>query len=233
MSPKHVAPETGLTSFSCPQCGAHAHQHWFSVHAQGLDGKPPVYTDALINELEEDPALKNDQVLMKLLPQFRRLALGLPFVEEKKDAGYCWFLEMKNVFVSRRYSCGDITIWKHTSILYPPTRYEIGPGPDLPEDVRVDFEEARAVLDLSPRSAAALLRLCIQKLCKSLEVPGANLNATLGRSSRKVFTLTFSGRLMSLEWSATTLFIRANWTFEMIGRRRQSCSRSSTALRMT
>jgi len=45
----------------------------------------------------------------------------------------------------------------------------------MPDDTRADFDEARSVLDLSPRSAAALLRLCIQKLCKH-RLPGKDLN---------------------------------------------------------
>jgi hypothetical protein len=43
-------------------------------------------------------------------------------------------------------------------------------------DIRADFEEARTILDLSPRGAAALLRLSIQKLCKQLGKLGINLN---------------------------------------------------------
>ncbi len=78
-----------------------------------------------------------------------------------------------------------MTIWLHNNFIYPPARYEIEPGPDLPADVRVDFEEARAVLALSPRSASALLRLCIQKLCKELGQPGKNLNDDIGALVKK------------------------------------------------
>ena len=50
------------------------------------------------------------------------------------------------------------------------------PNPDLPEDIKRDFEEARTVLALSPRSAIALLRLVIQKLCLHFGLPADNLN---------------------------------------------------------
>jgi hypothetical protein len=42
------------------------------------------------------------------------------------------------------------------------------PNPDLPEDVKADYLEAAAIAQRSPRGAAALLRLCVQKICAFL-----------------------------------------------------------------
>ena len=55
------------------------------------------------------------------------------------------------------------------------------PNPDLPEDIKRDFEEARTVLALSPRSAIALLRLVIQKLCLHFGLPADNLNDDIAK----------------------------------------------------
>ncbi len=50
------------------------------------------------------------------------------------------------------------------------------PNPDLPVDIQADFKEARMVLTVSNRGAAAILRLCIQKLCAHLGEKGKNIN---------------------------------------------------------
>lgn len=54
------------------------------------------------------------------------------------------------------------------------------PSEDMPEDVKEDFEEARDVLTISPRSASALLRLALQKLMSRIGQKGRNLNKDIG-----------------------------------------------------
>lgn len=61
-------------------------------------------------------------------------------------------------------------------MIYPRSLTSAPPHPDMPDSCVGDYQEARAVFSDSPRAAAALLRLCVQKLCKDLGQPGKNIN---------------------------------------------------------
>src|SRR5262249_8426724 len=56
---------------------------------------------------------------------------------------------------------------------------------DMPPDVRTDFVEAAEIVDKSPRGAAALLRLAIQKLMPHLGESGKDLNTAIGNLVKK------------------------------------------------
>lgn len=48
---KQVIPELGLDSYSCPHCGALAHQFWQRVFIDAYEGneKPAIYTPEGVN----------------------------------------------------------------------------------------------------------------------------------------------------------------------------------------
>lgn len=73
---------------------------------------------------------------------------------------------------------GEPVIVPRTTILYPTESSNSIPEPheDLPQELIADYNEARSIAHLSPRGAAALLRLLVQKLCKHLGASGSNIN---------------------------------------------------------
>src|SRR5690348_13842117 len=81
-----------------------------------------------------------------------------------------------NVHISRCRYCGKDAIWVNERLSYPETTTAPLPSPDMPESVIKDYLEASLISVKSPRGAAALLRLAIQKLCIQLGQTGKNLN---------------------------------------------------------
>ena len=75
--------------------------------------------------------------------------------------------------------CKGNTIWYGESIIFPHASIVEPANIDLPAEIIDDYNEAAQVLNLSPRSSAALLRLSIQKLCKHLGEPGKDINTDI------------------------------------------------------
>ena len=96
-----------------------------------------------------------------------------------KESGFGFQYQNKKFVVSDCESCSFPTIWLGDKIVYPIYATAEPPNEDLPEGIKMDYEEARTIADRSPRGAAALLRLSIQKLCIHLGQSGKNINADI------------------------------------------------------
>jgi predicted nucleic-acid-binding Zn-ribbon protein len=94
-------------------------------------------------------------------------------------AGYGLQISDERFMISSCAHCGFPTIWFGQKIIFPLGSTAEPANADLPDDIRLDYEEASTISSLSPRGAAALLRLAIQKLCKHLGQPGTNINADI------------------------------------------------------
>jgi hypothetical protein len=112
--------------------------------------------------------------------------------------------------------CKEYSLWRVTeispngftvgegSMLYPDFDSAPLPAEDMPEDVKKDYEEAAQIFIKSPRGAAALLRLGLQKLCIHLGEEGKNINTDIRSLVNKG---VFSGRVVQV---ADTLRITGN-----------------------
>ena len=72
--------------------------------------------------------------------------------------------------------CKEEMIWVKRELIYPRSLTGPIPNEDLSDNVKTDFDEARRIASDSPRGAAALLRLCIQKLCIELGESGRKID---------------------------------------------------------
>ncbi|MFT4078865.1 DUF4145 domain-containing protein [Rhodomicrobium sp.] len=139
MQANYVAPSLGRKSFNCPHCGAFSDQKWF--------GAIPYKTNP-----ERDHFIS-----------IATSKLGMRLANSKEENSS--FNLIENFYISQCASCDDLGFWRTDQLVYPNQRYGIAPNPEMPQDIKADFEEARSILNASPRGAAALLRLCVQKLC--------------------------------------------------------------------
>jgi hypothetical protein len=78
--------------------------------------------------------------------------------------------------ISRCENCGSNCLWAQEQLVFPDRGNAPKPNPDMPDDVRADYDEAARIYTKSPRGAAALLRLAIQKLMVQLGQAGKNIN---------------------------------------------------------
>ena len=85
-------------------------------------------------------------------------------------------LSMPNFSVSRCDHCGKDAIWFGEVLVFPTVAVGEPPHADMPAECAADFEEARRVFSASPRAAAALLRLVVQKLMPHLGEKGRTLD---------------------------------------------------------
>jgi hypothetical protein len=89
------------------------------------------------------------------------------------------------LFLEECSHCQQRSVWVKGKLIYPKPTPVPPPNSDLPEDIKADYTEASLIVADSPRGAAALLRLCIQKLCKHLGESGKNINDDIASLVKK------------------------------------------------
>lgn len=82
----------------------------------------------------------------------------------------------------RCFNCQGVILWYDGQPVYPTAAAGPIANEDMPELVRKDFNEARKVAPISPRGAAALLRVSIDRLTLDLvsEQEGSTLDKRIG-----------------------------------------------------
>lgn len=93
--------------------------------------------------------------------------------------------DIDNWHVSRCKRCNDHAIWFKEKLIYPEVIQVPKPNQDLNQEIKDDYLEAGLILNKSPRGSVALLRLCVQNLCKQLKEPGKNINDDIGNLVKK------------------------------------------------
>ncbi len=110
------------------------------------------------------------------------------------DNGLAW--EKGGLWLLRCSHCHGFTYWQgepsvHEGrvlsghMIWPIVLKGPPPHQDMPEAVRLDYEEARKIEGTSPRAAAALLRLAIERLCAEFGATGRSINDCIADLRRR------------------------------------------------
>lgn len=180
---KYEAPAITKSAFNCPTCQVLTTQYWFTCGAGAVEknNKPSVFVwdadfEKSLNEIQDEQERED-------LAKFaQRLTRKLPFLREASFRGDH---VLHNIWFSQCYECDAIAVWAHETLIWPRVGAAPLPNPDLPPEVRRDYDEASTILDASPRGAAALLRYAIQQLCMFLGEPGKHLDTDLASLVKK------------------------------------------------
>jgi len=149
---KQITPALNMASFTCPHCGAHANQTWHQLNIGG----PTLRMGGARVDVNREPSISGSV------------------------SGQYQIDFLVNLNLTLCFSCKRCAIWVFDKIVWPATSLIITPEEDIPADVRTDFLEAAAIVDTSPRGAAALLRLAVERLMPHLDAEAKNINASIG-----------------------------------------------------
>lgn len=130
----YVAPELGLEAFNCSFCGAYSHQRWDEIEDRPMSLQGS--EGIYTSELYDD---------------------RVEFLKGESDSFHVCSL-------SKCMHCGKIAIWIGAIRVYPDNISVELPNTNMPEDIKKIYNEASSIVNISAKSAAALLRLALEKL---------------------------------------------------------------------
>lgn len=183
---KIVPPSIREAAFNCPHCGAYTSQSWANIFAKFLTGetKTPIIPDVKALEKVRESREIKPEIKAHIEEHVQLMIQGDPFIERHESISYL-DTEIYNIWISRCFNCKGLAVWVHENLVYPALKTGKPPNPDIPSEIRRDIEEARGIVDQSPRGAAALLRLAIQKLCAHLGERGKNIDDDIASLVKK------------------------------------------------
>jgi hypothetical protein len=175
MTARSNPPSISARAFDCPFCGAFTTQHWHQLRAIKLGET----TTPSIPDMETRKRIVADSNVPQeskptILSWVDKMLTGSIFLDEAHKDPYSY--GAYNVCLSECYNCGKFAVWVHDRLVHPVVSTAPPANEDLPPMVLQDYEEAGRIAAESPRGAAALLRLAIQKLCIHLGEKGKSID---------------------------------------------------------
>lgn len=163
MKSKNVEPEFLSKVFQCPHCNSKTKHMWLIAHGHEqvgplLEEAEKFYTERI---QARNRRLRDLESQDRIVPQGEKYAV---FAQDE------WHVDISVCSI-----CLSYLIWKDSRVVYPICHTIEEPCADMPEEVKKLYNEAREIVNLSPKSACALLRLAVEKLLiEGLNCPPKN-----------------------------------------------------------
>ncbi len=161
-SDNNTLPTIDKESFTCPHCSIIAQQHW---------------TDdlKLLNDFFQLISDRSDTYAVNYNPH-RALIFKDVFEDHRKNLLPRYTQIVNRGFIFSKCShCNQHSVWQGKEMIYPLKSSMPLPNEDMPEGAKEIYEEARQVEPSSSRAAAALLRVCLEKITEHLGETTGNL----------------------------------------------------------
>jgi hypothetical protein len=186
MSPKSVTPSINELAFDCPHCGAYTSHKWFDLYADGRtreEGAPQLIDEKVVATVVNNKELDAD-TRERFVAHGKKVLQGLVVLEKHNTSLYAGY-NVSNLHLSECFTCQKIAVWVHGRIVAPAVTHGPQHNSDLSDEIAADYKEAAQIVNLSPRGAAALLRLAIQKLCIELGEKGKSIDDDIASLVKK------------------------------------------------
>lgn len=199
---REMTPYDSITdyeaSINCPFCTSFSGQVCHAMHPHIISSDLDK-NFTLFNSDERDVTAEEDYQNMLSSVGYHE-ELNISFKEFKNHTGF--------IISSKCRSCEKTSIWYKghyfEELLFPKTNsINLIPNQDLSEAAKKDFNEAISVLDISPRSSAALARLTLEKMLKDLNIKGNDINL-------KIQTLVDNGLSPTIQQSLDIVRVVGN-----------------------
>lgn len=147
-----LTPKLFESSYCCPHCGVVAHQTWHLATSRPFVSAPGAASDT-----------------------YKSFGLAeLQLHHSNSNASH----NVGGIVFSECQHCSKVALWAKGKLVLPNPEAAT-PHPDMPESASLDFREAAAIAQDSPRGAAALLRLALEKLCHEIGDPSKKIDTNI------------------------------------------------------
>jgi len=157
-------PEYKSKSFKCPHCFVNSQHKW--LEKSNLEDIIKKIYQHFFYDYRGGLSNINEQPILKFLE----------FVNEKFSSKDIPFFS-SDIAIANCQNCNDFSLWVDEELVYPKQIPVDPPNSDLNEDIQSLYNEAAEIVSDSPRGAAAILRLSLEKFLKQqIGLKGKTIN---------------------------------------------------------